>query len=72
MGLLPVPDEVRSMHAKIDHLAESINSQKALLDKVLQRTLQLGSYEKELKDLQNKLEYLSNSVTTIKDCVRFK
>ncbi|MBI5251742.1 MAG: hypothetical protein HY912_19795 [Desulfomonile tiedjei] len=72
MGLLPVPDEVKTMHEKIDRLVDTINSQNALLGQVLQRTLELGSYQRDLRDMQLKLEYLSNSVTTIKDCVRFK
>jgi hypothetical protein len=72
MGLLPVPDEVKSMHDKIDRLVEAVNSQGALLGQILARTHELGSFEKDLKDLQLKMEYVNNSVTTIKDCVRFK
>lgn len=72
MGLLPVPDEVKSMHEKIDQLVQVVNSQSALLGQILAKTDGLSSFEKDLKHLQLKMEHVNNSVTTIKDCVRFK
>ena len=72
MGLLPVPEEVKDMHEKIDLLVEAVNSQGALLAQILRRTHDLGTFERDLRDMQFKMDYLSNSVTTIKDCVRFK
>jgi hypothetical protein len=72
MGLLLAPDEVKSMHEKIDQLVEAVNSQGVLPGQIFTRANELGAFETDLKNLQLKMEHPDNSVTTIKDCVRFK
>jgi hypothetical protein len=72
MGLLPVPDEVRSMHAKIDQVLEVLSAQNAVLGQIITRNAELRSFETALKELNVKMQHVTNSVMAIKDCVRFK
>jgi hypothetical protein len=72
MGLLPVPDEVRSMHTKIDQVLEVLSAQSALLTQIITHNSELKSFQTNLNELNLKMQHVADSVTTIKDCVRFK
>lgn len=72
MGLLPVPDEVKNRHDKIDLLPEAVNSPRILMGRALERTHESGSFKKDLRDLAVGMEHANNSITIIKDCIRFR
>lgn len=72
MGLLPVPDEVRVMHSKIDQLTQIVNAQTRLLEKLLNRSAETHGSNGSLTGLEKRLGHIDDSLTTIKDCVRFK
>jgi hypothetical protein len=72
MGLLPVPEEVRSIHAKIDQILDVLSAQNDLLGQIVTRDVELKSFEAKLKELNLKMQHVTDSVTVIKDCVRFK
>jgi hypothetical protein len=72
VGLLPVPDEVREMHSKIDQLTQIVNAQTRLLEKLLMRSAETNGSNGSLTGLEKRLGHIDDSLTTIKDCVRFK
>jgi hypothetical protein len=72
VGLLPVPDEVRVMHSKIDQLTEVVNAQTRLLEKLLVRLPETNGSNGSLTGFEKRLGHIDDSLTLIKDCVRFK
>ncbi len=72
MGLLPVPDEVKVMHSKIDQLAQIVNAQTKLLEKLIARSGETIGSTGALTGLEKRLGHIDDSLTMIKDCVRFK
>ena len=71
-GFLPVPDEVREMHSKIDQLVEVVNAQTRLLEKLLVRSTEASGSNGSLTGFEKRLGHIDDSLTMIKDCVRFK
>jgi len=72
MGILPVPDEVREMHSKIDQLTEAVNAQNRVLEKLLVRSAETNGSKESLTGVEKRLARIDDSLTIIKDCVRFK
>jgi hypothetical protein len=72
VGFLPVPDEVRVMHSKIDQLTEVVNAQTRLLEKLLVRSGETNGSNGSLTGVEKRLGHIDDSLTMIKDCVRFK
>jgi hypothetical protein len=72
VGLLPVPDEVRAMHSKIDQLTRIVNAQTRLLEKLLSRSVESNGSNGSLTGFEKRLGHIDDSLTMIKDCVRFK
>lgn len=71
MGVLPVPEEVRSMHAKIDALKEIVSNQNRVLQKLVDQVNQLKSQDKKMDDLNQKFTEINKHLTIISDTVRF-
>jgi len=72
VGFLPVPDEVGEMHSKIDQLVEVVNAQTRLLEKLLVRSTEANGSNGSLTGFEKRLGHIDDSLTMIKDCVRFK
>lgn len=71
MGVLPVPEEIHSMHAKIDALRETIGHQNRMLQKLVDQVNQLKSQDKKIDDLGQKFVEINKLLTIISDTVRF-
>ncbi|AFM27674.1 hypothetical protein [Desulfomonile tiedjei] len=71
MGVLPVPEEVRSMHAKIDRVLDTVYMQNKALEKIIGRLDEFEATQKDLHELSRELRHVKNSLITIKDCLRF-
>lgn len=71
MGMLPVPEEVKNMHWKIDQVIETLHDQNRLLEQIVKRIDELKSNDKEIAEIGWKLKEIENSLTVIKDSVRF-
>jgi hypothetical protein len=72
VGFLPVPDEVRVMHSKIDQLTEVVNAQTRLLERLMVRLPEGNGSNGSLTGVEKRLGHIDDSLTMIKDCVRFK
>jgi methyl-accepting chemotaxis protein len=71
MGGLPVPDEVKEMHRKISEVADAVQGQSRILQKILARLESIESDATEMKELARELRTVANSVALIRDCLKF-
>ncbi|MEW6112994.1 MAG: hypothetical protein AB1664_12765, partial [Thermodesulfobacteriota bacterium] len=70
MGVLPVPEEVRNMHEKIDRIVETLHSQSRLLEMMAERIRTLKSDDQKIAEMGRELTEIRSTLTVIKDCVR--
>ncbi len=71
MGVLPVPEEVRSMHTKIEALTELVSHQNKLIRKLTDQIQQLKSQDKKIDDIGQKFTEINRLLTIISDTMRF-
>jgi hypothetical protein len=71
MGVLPVPEEVRSMHAKIDRVLDTVYMHNKTLEKIIGRLDDFETTQKDVQELSRELKHVKDSLPTIKDCLRF-
>jgi hypothetical protein len=70
MGVLPVPEEVKNMHGKIEQVLEILRDQNRLLEKIVKRIDELESDKEKIAQIGRELKEIGNSLTIIKDNVR--
>jgi hypothetical protein len=71
MGVLPVPEEVKNMHGKIERMLESLSAQNRLLESIAERLDQLKTNEEQIAEIGRELGEIRNCLTVIKDSIRF-
>jgi hypothetical protein len=71
MGVLPVPEEVKNMHGKIERTLESLFAQNRLFESIAERLDQLKTNEEQIADIGEELGEIRNCLTVIKDSIRF-
>jgi predicted nucleic-acid-binding protein len=69
--MLPVPEEVRNMHEKIDRIVETLHRQSQVMERLAERIGALKSYEQKIAEMGRELTEIRNTLAVIKDCVRF-
>ena len=72
MGMLPVPEEVRDMHEKINRIVTMVVDQNHLLQRISTQMDQLKLNDKEIAAIRAELSEIRNALTIIKDCVRLE
>jgi replicative DNA helicase len=71
MAMLPVPEEVKNMHRKIEQALEMLSHHSRLLERIVERIAQLNTNEERIAEIRRDLSDMRNSLTVIKDSVRF-
>ncbi len=72
MGVVPLPDEAGDLSRRIDEILETLRIQNSLLCQLLPQSAKMSSDLKELSGLETKLKAIDNSLSIIKEFVRFK
>ena len=70
MGMLPVPEEVKNMHWKIEQVLETLHDQNRLLERIVKRIDELKAEDEKIAQIGRELKEIGNSLTIIKDSVR--
>ena len=70
MGLLPIPDEVREMHKKIDHIIDRMLVYERLISQLVSSIDHLKSDNSEVKQLSLELQAIKSSLEVVKDSLR--
>jgi len=71
MGVLPVPEEVRSMHDTINRIMTVVTEQNTLLQRIVGQINDIRLDNRELSAIRLELTELRSAIVVIKDCVRF-
>jgi hypothetical protein len=70
MGLLPIPDEVREMHKKIDHIIDRMLVYERLISQLVSSIDHLKSDNSEVKQLSLELQAIKSTLDVVKDSLR--
>jgi len=71
MGVIPVPEEMRNMHEKVNRIVETLHNQDRMLEKMEERIATLKSDGQKLAEMGRELQEIRNALAIIKDAVRF-
>jgi hypothetical protein len=71
MGMLPVPEEVKDMRDKIDRMMAMTADHYQMLQRILGRLDDLKRDDSEMAAVRLELTEVRNSLSVIKDCLRF-
>lgn len=72
MGFLPVPDEVREMHKKVDHLIDRMLVHEKLIDQLISRIDDAKNNNGGVKQLSQELQTIKLSLDVVKDSLRLR
>lgn len=71
MRMLPVPEEVKNMHEKIERVLETLSNQNRTLERIVERLDALKANDYYVTEIWKELREIQNCLTVIKDSVRF-
>ncbi len=70
MGVLPVPDEIRTMANGIDKLVALINTQNSLLEKIHADLVELKTASTTIRTIAEKMDGMHGTVQAARDSLR--
>ena len=67
MRMLPVPEEVKNMHEKIERVLETLSNQNRTLERIVERLDALKANDYYVTEIWKELREIQNCLTVIKD-----